>query len=202
MNCHDVQQMLEANGSPGGMRQAEAAQAHLRACPACRAFASDVRRLRRELADDDVPAMPPDLPARLRWRPMDAARPAGRLLAVAASLVLVIGLVLILHPWGEPGPAQPGVAASDEWRSETVTLSLDAPRDLHAVHIRIELPPRVEIEGHPGRRTLEWSDDLVAGPNQLRIPLLLTGDAEGELVATLRHGGRSRDLRIPVDGLR
>ncbi len=201
MNCHDVQQMVESNGSLGGKRQAEAARAHLRACPACRAFSSEIRRLRQALADDDVPAMPSDLPDRLCWPPLGAVRPAG-FLAVAASLVLAVALVVILHPWEGSGPAQPGVAAGDQWRSETLTLSLDAPRDLHAVEIRIELPPRVEIEGHPGRRTLEWSDDLVAGPNQLRIPLLLTGDAEGELVATLRHEGRTRDLRVPVDGLR
>lgn len=197
MKCHDVQEVLAVRQRFSVFRQAAEVKDHLGGCAACRAFLADVERVQRVLQDDDCPQMPVDLPQRLLTHRRRTLLPAA---AVAASLVLGVALVLgVTQPWIGTEREPPALVYGGDWRAETVTLSLQSERDLRDVSIRLELPPQVEVDGHPGRRTLEWTDDLLAGPNKLRVPLVVMGDAQGELVATLSHEGRSRNLRVPIE---
>lgn len=200
MDCREVQELLKVVvDRRGGSRRAEALRSHLSACPVCRAFERDVTHIRQVLQNDPVPTMPAALPDRV-LSTVRGQRQGWRPVALAASLLIVAGTVagvLTYRTGGED--AVPVAVEQSEWRSRTVTLALDSPRTLDDVEFRLELPPEVEIQGYPGYRELAWTDRLDAGPNELRIPLIVRGEGGGELVATLIHDGRSRNLRVPLD---
>ena len=106
-----------ADGTLGPLRRAELQQ-HLDACPACRALADDMRRI-RELAQSVERPAPPDrvwlqVAGRLRQEgriaastPAAAASRRFMPLAIAASLLLIVGASLyVLYPRQPPAPAQ------------------------------------------------------------------------------------------------
>lgn len=197
MDCRTLRENLDALEQ--GTLDAELfarADAHLRQCRACQAFRSDIAMLRRALRTAPLPAVPEDLTERAMLRIAGRRRvPAA---AIAASLVAAVALVTGLL-MGVPGtPDEPAVATSGQWQNRTVHLSVNAPAPMDAVRFRVELPTAVEVRGHPGRRTLEWTDDLVAGANRLSIPLVLMNGREGELIASLEHEGRVKTMRIPI----
>jgi len=104
---------------PSGERRA-AVEAHLGACPACRALKEDIELLRQAVAAEAPPPMPGDLAARIRGRIKESA-PAPRagwwrmpwgvpMPAVAAAAVVVVALAWLawpppLHSPGAPIPA-------------------------------------------------------------------------------------------------
>lgn len=199
MDCRTLQGDMDAilDGSRGRAALREARE-HLSHCPACRAHVADVRALQRALGTGDHTGMPAAARRRLLRGP-GPLRAAG-LAGAAAAAVLAVA-VFLLRPGDEP--AGPGLATVDDtgWRSTTVQLEFRAKEALSGVHISLELPEGTQVEGHPGRRRLSWEDDLEPGANRLRIPLIVTGEPGGELVARLEHQGRSRELRVAPDEL-
>jgi hypothetical protein len=79
-----------------------------------------------------------------------------------------------------------------------VTLTLDQPRTvnllfksrtaLDAVQFIVELPPGIELDGHPGLRRVVWKTPLAAGNNLLPMELVARAGPGGALAARLRHG--------------
>lgn len=199
MDCRRLQTDLDAilDGSRGQTPLAEA-QEHLGQCEACRSHVADVRALQRSLAAGERPGMPAATRRRLlHSRHVSTVTGAA---GVAAGVVLAVVVTLL---W--PGTDQPGeeVAPVDDsdWRTTTVRMEFRSERALSGVRFSLELPDGTELEGHPGQRSLTWEDDLDQGTNRLRIPLILTNDPGGELVARLEHDGRSRELRLSADDL-
>lgn len=193
MDCRTLQHDLDAllageYGEPATQRTHQ----HLAGCPACRAYATDVQALRRALAADADGRMPTTV--RQRLLPHRTPRPA---LAAAAAVVMAAGAALVWQQLGEHSPGATSEPA--EWTTATVRLDLQSGNELSNVRFQLELPEGTQLEGHPDRRSLTWHDDLDAGSNQLSIPLILTGELQGELVARLEHEGRTRELRLTPD---
>ncbi|MFV8834471.1 hypothetical protein [Aquisalimonas sp.] len=190
MDCrtlqHDLDALLAGDHGEPAMQQAHQ---HLANCPACRAYAADVQTLRRALADDAEGRMPTAV--RQRLLPRRTPRPA---LAAAAAVIMAAGTALV---WQHLGDQLPGATTEPaEWTTATVRLDLQSGNALSDVQFQLELPEGTQLEGHPDRRSLTWHDDLAVGSNQLTIPLILTGEPQGELVARLEHDGKSRELRL------
>ncbi|RFA27264.1 hypothetical protein CAI21_14565 [Alkalilimnicola ehrlichii] len=187
-DCHTVQQSFD-DLRAGTIRPGQAAHVrrHLQRCAACRAFYQDVSHLRSALAEP-VPPLPRRLSERVKRRYRLPQR-----VAVAAMLLLLVGGFVLRTDLV-------GVAQSpsfvEDWTRKTIDLALDSEKALPGVHIRLELPLGVEVEGRPGERVLAWQDDLDAGANRLSIPLMLEQGAKGELVASVEHDGRRREFRI------
>ena len=199
MDCRTLQSDLDAilDGSRGQTALAEARE-HLSQCRVCRAHVADVRALQRALAAGERPGMPAATRQRLlRSRSVTAATGAA---GVAAGVVLAAVVALLWPGTDHPGEEVARVDDSD-WRTTTVQMEFRSERALSGVRFSLELPDGTELEGHPGRRSLTWEDDLDQGTNRLRIPLILTNDPGGELVARLEHDGRSRELRLSADDL-
>ena len=201
MDCQTLQSDLDAilDGSRGQALLAEARE-HLGQCPACRAHVADVRALQRALATGDRSGMP----AATRQRLLRSQR-APVLTGVAGAAAGVALAIAVVALW--PAAEQPGSGAEiatvddSEWRTTTVQMEFRSERALSGVRFSLELPDGTELESHPGQRRLSWEDDLEAGANRLRIPLILTNEPGGELVARLEHDGRSRELRLSTDEL-
>lgn len=194
MDCRTLQHDLDALlAGEHGPESTEAAKHHLSGCPACQAYADDVRALQRALAASAGGEMPAATRRRLLHR--RTHRPA----MAAAAVFLAAGAALIWQQLGQDtGPAAPGDA---EWTTATVRLDLQSANALTDVQFRLELPEGTQLDGHPGQRSLSWRDDLHAGSNQLTIPLIVSGEPQGELVARLEHDGRSRELRLGPDDI-
>ncbi len=197
MDCLAVQKDLDdLDAGRLNAARADSVRAHLAACPACRAFVADTACLRMRLASEPLPPVPESLRRRLHEPAVIEPAPLLRPLLIAAGLIAVLGVSLMLGPWRkQSAPLADGVAARTE---QTVTLALDAVGDMPGVTLRLVLPPGAEVAGHPGLTELEWQEDLIAGVNRLRIPLLLNAGTEGVLVARIESQGRSRELRVPL----
>jgi hypothetical protein len=101
---------------------------HLADCEDCRAELDALRRLARAVADEEVPPVPPDLPARIS-RSLDGAsgvRPRGRrfvMPATIAATLAAIGILVALQ-WRQ---GDLGVPATPESVSERPVFSEPSP---------------------------------------------------------------------------
>lgn len=191
-------------------------QEHVAACPACSERLASERALTRALQEQfSVPAPSPDFYSRVLSSARGGTSPKsgwshGALGgAIAAALVLGLGLGLLFQPDSvtdttEPVVASPenaaensasGIAAPVE---KTVRLAFRSGEALENVTLTLELPPNVELASWPGHRELSWKVSLNAGENVLSLPLKLLLPGAGELVARLDTGDRQKTFRAPI----
>ena len=197
MNCTRALLLLEEqlDGSLEHLEEASLAE-HLRGCGACAAARGAMVSLQQRLAAMPVPSPAAGFADRVLARahaaspvraPVARARPAWIGGALAASLVMVIGL------WfsRETLPEVMAIA------NEPLRLVFRSEDALQGVTIEIELPEGVELAGYPGQRQLVWTSDIQAGPNLLELPVEVRGDG-GVLTATLNHGAERRRFSVRV----
>jgi hypothetical protein len=161
-------------------------------------------RLRDALRELPVPPPRPGFAARVFAAVPRERRGAAPLAwALAASLAAAVGLGVWLEQRAPPAPAAtPGpegkVVMLEPGRTGPVRLSFRSPRELAGVTIHLQLPRGVELEGYPGRQSLQWQADFQAGANQLELPLVMRDGEGGILTATLDHGGSHREFTVKV----
>ena len=193
MNCKEIQQNiddLEAEQPEPGY--AEALQKHLDGCQACQAFYNDTRRIKKTLRNAELPPLPQSI---RQMRYVQNNQPAHTLRWLAAAALLLItfslGFFVALNTQQDT-PAPPATSRI----TQTVVMAVESVNDRQGVTLRLLLPPGVEVDGHPGAATLEWRDDLSAGINRLRIPLILSGDEDGMLIAQVEYQGKIQEIRV------
>ena len=54
----------------------------------------------------------------------------------------------------------------------------------------------MELEGYPGRKQLSWQTSLKKGPNVLALPIRAIEHGEGELMARLNYGEKTKTFRV------
>ncbi|NMT63335.1 zf-HC2 domain-containing protein [Marinobacter orientalis] len=129
--------------------------------------------------------------------------------AIAAALVVGIALGFGWKP--EPGPgtdlafSKAEGPASDatlvaEPVARNVRLAFSSREALEGVTLTVELPPHVEVSSYPGHQKLSWKVDLDKGENIVNLPLNILFSGDGELVAHLDDGGRTKTFRTRLDG--
>jgi anti-sigma factor RsiW len=204
MPCSELTRQLDA--FMDGDLPAPAAQAlehHLLECPDCRAVHTAEVALRSSLRRLPVEGPHPDyyerafaIARRQRRRndPRRGAGTSGFLLAAVATLVIAIGVASFT---GAPAARIPQVTLALE-TTNSVNLVFSTATAKMGARVSLALPEGIEVEGYPGRRTLDWSTDLRAGKNALRLPLRAHAAVDDELVARLRHGTGSREFHVRV----
>jgi len=123
-----------------------------------------------------------------------------RALALAATLVLGVGLGFLLRDvaLAPAGHAMPGVTLSAGGIHD-VQVAFESPTAFRQVEFVVQLPPGVELNGHPGQRVVRWQGHLAEGRSRLRLPLrVMRGATDGQLVARIVHGSHQQELRIPL----
>lgn len=207
MNCKRLQTSLDAEAPPA---EAPAEmRAHLAHCPACRRawmLAHASVAILRELP---APPIPLGLAERLLASVADRRRPRITLWiwgpALAAALLLGIGIGVLFAPASLP-PAG-GYKLQDDTLmvpAGTVTVvrvALDAARPLHDVGFTVNVPPGIELKGHPSERQVAWRGALARGRNLLNLPLLAKPGAAGTLETVLHYGGRDTVFRMHIVAL-
>ncbi|HEY9121115.1 MAG TPA: zf-HC2 domain-containing protein [Marinobacter sp.] len=129
--------------------------------------------------------------------------------AVAAALV--IGIALGFGWKSAPGPGSELAHSGSEQRgsdqariaepvARNVRLAFSSREALEGVTLTVELPAHVEVASYPGHQKLSWKVDLDKGENVVSLPLNILFPGEGELVAHLDDGRRTKTFRTSLDG--
>lgn len=129
--------------------------------------------------------------------------------AVAAALVIGIAVGFGWksdpgpdHGLAHSGPEQTGIDQPfvAEPVARNVRLAFSSREALEGVTLTVELPPHVEVASYPGHQKLSWKVDLDKGENVVNLPLNILFPGEGELVAHLDDGRRTKTFRTSLDG--
>lgn len=88
------------------------------------------------------------------------------------------------RPATDPGSPQFQIAL---YEPRKMDIAIETDYVLNGAKISILLVGDVEISGYAGQRELTWAEDLDAGVNRLRLPLVATGEGGGQLVVHLSH---------------
>lgn len=139
--------------------------------------------------------------------------------AIAAALVLGVALGFgwrsgqgpvddLVHSEAESVSGHPAKVV-DEGSDESlvlkpvarnVRLAFRSKEALEGVTLTVELPPHVEVSNYPGHQRLSWRVDLDKGENVVNLPLNILFSGEGDLVAHLDDGKRTKTFRASLNG--
>lgn len=122
-----------------------------------------------------------------RWETWIGAALGG---AVAAVLT-----VILLRPVEQPSPAPMGISlALNETRA--IDVLIDSERELEDATIRIVATGSVVLDGFDNEHEIGWHAHLERGSNVLSLPVVARSTGNGQLVAVIEHGGRTRRMTI------
>ncbi len=203
MNCTDITNSLDdwLDGDlPAG--QVSDIESHAAACPSCRerlnrerALLERLRRLPAPEPDDMLfdralaTAIKQDHRHRLRrWFGVGGA--------LAASLILVIGLTIQLQPEFHPGISDLSVSLLNE---HEISLVVESPLGLDNATFNVVLPPGIELTGFPEQREITWVGRLEPGKNLLALPVRIQAGYSGNIVTQIRHAGKQKTFTISMD---
>ncbi|WP_165797337.1 anti-sigma factor family protein [Solimonas fluminis] len=202
MDCSDFRSQLDEYLDGRLVAGHEACVRHLEGCPDCRSRVASERRLREALRQLPTP-MPrgsfEDRVLRTAMRAAPSPRRGAwvRYAAAAALLLAVAGGILSLRMPPQAEATLATVPAGGHAEPRTVRLVLTAPRALPGAQIRLELPDHSEFAAYKGQRVLEWTADLVEGPNLLEVTI--HGPGKGVALATVSYRGSQRTLPLPLE---
>ncbi len=207
MNCQQIQQRFDdyLDGELNLTDEAEL-HAHLDQCHDCRQRLQQAEELMAGLKRVTVPPMSPGFAqhavrhaaSQIKQRPHRSAFVAGFSSAAVAGVALLI-MVAGLLPNGN------GVSTNvlseimiSVDSMHTVNLAFDVAEPIQNATLNITLPDNVEVVGYPGLRVLSWQTSLTQGRNILPLPLKGMANADGDLVATVEHDGKTKSILIKV----
>lgn len=84
-------------------------------------------------------------------------------------------------------------------QQQDIKLAFYSGEPLKGAKITIRLPENVALVGYPGRRQLSWTTDLKKGDNLLRLPVIATQIARGELTADIEYGSQLKTLTLGLE---
>ena len=203
MKCTDVQKYLDDYlDEVMPIDEKKAIEAHIKSCAHCRQELDACKNIRQALKSLPVEEASPDFETRvfaavrMQHRVRSGNRfVAGFATALAASLALWFAST-VYTPGFDTGDSR-GISLAVN-QSQTVRLVFEAPSDLAEVTLSVQLPENIELEGYTGHKQLVWQTSLSKGQNVLALPVIAIGSGEGELVAQLNYGGKTKQFHIVV----
>ena len=196
MNCESVAERIPGLASRKLSPEDEAlCLAHIASCPECSDALRGAEAL-AEMSSRETSEPPAELFEQIvRTATQDSGATgmpqrfwlgAGFGAAAAASF---FAIALALGWFGAPVTNAPEIA---EFRvamheSRNVDIAIESDRPLQGATISIMLAGDIALDGFGGQRELTWAEDLDAGVNRLRLPLVATGADGGQLVVRLSH---------------
>jgi len=84
-------------------------------------------------------------------------------------------------------------------QKQDIKLAFFSAEPLTGAKITIHLPENVALVGYPGRRELSWTTNLKKGDNLLRLPIIATQIARGDLVANIEYENKMKTLTLSLE---
>lgn len=204
MNCTDINTQMDDYLDDRLEPQARSAfDQHVAGCKACAAMLEQMQGLLHGLQQLPISEPSADFEQRVfneirrqHRQPRVGRFAAGFATAMAASLAIWFASSVYL-------PEMPGQSASQQAtvsvalnQQQTVRLMFEAQSDIQQVSLSIDLPNNMQLAGYPGRKQLSWQTSLKKGSNVLALPVMAVDPGEGELVARLNYGDKSKTVRV------
>ncbi len=208
MKCQDIEnRLLDLVSGELAATELEECRRHIAHCVTCDEVMRGVEGL-AVLRERNTGAMPTDLfesmSTRLERRTDQGASGqrfwtgtvfGGVVAASLFALALTTGWVQL--PGDATNRSAPEfVVALSEPRDLNVAIETD--HALANATITVTLSGGVELAGYTGQRQLTWEADLVAGVNQLTLPIRTTGIAGGQVIVQLVHPDTEQVLVVGV----
>ncbi len=204
MKCSDIQKYIDDYLDDAmSLGEQKAVESHIERCVSCQQALEAHRAVRRALRSLPVDKASPDFEAKVFAAVRDQYSTrgghsgnrfiAGFATAMVASLALWFAST-VYTPQFDGETSQVVNVAMNQPR--TVKLMFDAPVDLAEVTLTVELPENIELEGYAGQKQLVWQTSLNKGQNILALPVIAIGNGQGELVAQLSYGDKTKQFRI------
>lgn len=175
---------------------------HLKGCAVCQDELKAHQSLLQELGHLPVPPASQGLYARVmrEGRKQHSATQPIRLRAAGGLLGICLVAVLSFTLWPQGKNNTPALQAINlqVFETKAITLAFNAPNDMDNVQFTLQLPEGIELEGHPARTQLAWTDQLRKGRNVMNLKLKGTSNLQGELVARIEHKGLKREFKLPL----
>jgi hypothetical protein len=205
MNCTDINTQMD-DFLDGRLDTAagDEFKHHIAGCEACAAQLGEMQALLGSLQNLPVEEPSAGLERRLFGEVRRHYRQsrhgwfgAGFATAMAASLAIWFASTVYLPDIPGPQPrSQQQTIALALHEQQTVRLLFEAQSDIQQVSLSIGLPANMELSGYPGRKQLSWETSLKKGHNVLALPIMAVDQGEGELVAELNYGDKTRTFRV------
>ena len=209
MKCTELQKYLDDYlDETTSSAERKAVETHIEHCVSCQQALEAHKTIRQALRSLPVEEASPDFEAKVfsavsshygTGNGRSGNRfTAGFATAMVASLALwfastVYTPQLIQQTPDEQAPQMINLAVN---QARTVKLMFEAPTDLAEVTLSVELPSNIELEGFAGQKQLIWQTNLNKGQNILALPIIATDDGQGELVARLSYGDKTKQFHI------
>ncbi|MDH5766644.1 MAG: zf-HC2 domain-containing protein [Gammaproteobacteria bacterium] len=202
MNCSETRVRLDDYYDDElSVLEFRAVNEHLASCDECKHELQAVDALRQALRDMPVAEVDDEFENRIfgevrkHYSGASSSRfAAGFMTAMAAGLALWFATSIFIPQLPVDDASQVVMVALND--AYEVRLKFDAPVDLEQVTLSIDLPDNIELEGYADRKELTWQTQLKQGQNILALPLKAVAIGEGELVAQLFYGDKSRSFRV------
>lgn len=203
MNCTDIQKYLDDYlDEVMSLGEEKAVEAHLKDCAHCQQALEEYKAMHEALRALPVEEASPDFEAKVFaavQHHYGANKRAGNRLiagfaaAIAASLALWFASTVYTPQVEEAAPQVINLAMN---QTRTIKLVFESPTELAEVTLSVELPENVELDGYAGQKRLVWQTNLNKGQNILALPVIATGNGQGELVAQLSYGDKTKQFYI------
>ena len=184
--------------------------AHIAGCTHCSQMVNDARRLRSTLRRLPAPSLRPGFAEQAFAKAREAQQqPRQRFnrrfnlqqKMTAGALAAGFAVWMITAPFIGNHNSDNGMPVQfvsvDEVK--TISVAMNAQKELHNVTLTLVLPEGIEVDGYNGQREITWNTNLVAGVNLLPLPIRALNAGSGTLIARISHDGQSRQLRVPIN---
>lgn len=204
MNCKQCQNSFDEllDGELPKLIEAKLLE-HIALCNGCREAYRQEQCLRKELAALPAPAMRTAFPAEALLKVKQQHHKTHRRgfftgfgSAVAAGIALWFAITLFSPPVTQ-SDAMPSISLS-VGKVQQVNLVFNSPGHMERATFTLLLPASTELDGYPGRRELTWTASLHKGKNRLSLPLRVTTEQPGEVVARISHGKGVKVFRLKL----
>lgn len=209
MKCTDLQNILDEYLDDAiSPAERKTVESHIEHCSSCQQVLEENKAIRHALRSLPIEEASSDFEDKMftavrRHYGADRNRPGRRhsgnrfitgfTTAIAASLALWFASTMYTPQLDQESPHVVNLAMN---QVRTVKLMFEAPTDLTEVTLSIELPENIELEGYAGMNQLTWQASLNKGQNVLALPVIAIGDGQGELVAQLNYGDRTKQFHV------
>ena len=117
--------------------------------------------------------------------------------AAMGGLVATVLTLFLLRPADQASPEPMGITMALN-ESRAIDVLIDSERELEDAKIRIVATGSVVLDGFENEREIGWRAHLDRGRNVLSLPVVARSTGEGQLVAVIEHGGRTRRMTISL----
>lgn len=115
-------------------------------------------------------------------------------IALGAAAAAVVAVFVLRPPASTNEPTQEIAMALNEARN--IDVLIDSERELEGATIRVAVTGSVALNGFDNDREIDWQTHLERGSNLLTLPIVARSTGGGQLVATVEHQGRSRQVIV------